>query len=145
MRRLELVIEQGLRLNANLASAGVRLLVVLVTLAFHPARPGLILLEEPETGFHPKRLREVVHILRGIVEGTYGGRASQVIVTSHSPYLLDCVDMEKDQVLVFRRNEDGSRTAEPADAERLRLFLEEFLLGEVWYNQGEEGLVARRQ
>ena len=34
--------------------------------------------------------------------------------------------------------------AEPADTERLKVFLDEFMLGEVWYNQGEEGLVAKR-
>jgi hypothetical protein len=43
----------------------------------------------------------------------------------------------------FKRNDDGSRTAEPVDTERLKDFLSEFMLGEVWYNQGEEGLVKR--
>ena len=47
-------------------------------------------------------------------------------------------------MLVFRRNDDGSRTCEPADAERLKNFLDEFMLGEVWYNEGEDGLVARK-
>ena len=39
----------------------------------------------------------------------------------------------------------GSRTAEPADAERLKVFLDEFMLGEVWYNEGEEGLVKKQK
>ena len=65
------------------------------------------------------------------------------MLTTHSPFLLDLVDLARVQVLVFRRNEDGSRTAEPADAERLRVFLDEFQLGEVWLNQGEPGLVAK--
>ncbi len=48
-------------------------------------------------------------------------------------------------MLVFRRNEiDGSRTAEPVDLERVRNFLDEFMLGEVWFNQEESGLVAKR-
>ena len=46
-------------------------------------------------------------------------------------------------MLVFRRGDDGARTAEAVDAKRLELFLDEFKLGEVWFNQGEAGLVAR--
>ena len=102
------------------------------------------MVEEPENGIHPKRLADVVALLREIAEGKHGDRASQVILTTHSPYLLDRVDLTRDQVLVFRRNADGSRSAEPVDAERLKLFLDEFMLGEVWFNQSEEGLVARQ-
>jgi predicted ATPase len=144
-RRLDLVIEKGLHLRANLSSSGVRLLLVFVALAYHPSPPRIILLEEPETGLHPKRLGDVMRLLREITEGRHGDHAAQVIVTTHSPYLLDLVDLEKDQVLVFGRKDDGSRTAETADRQRLEAFLGEFLLGEVWYNQGEEGLVARRR
>jgi len=143
-RRLDFVIENGLRMPANMASAGVQLLLFFVALAYHPSPPKFILLEEPETGVHPRRLVEVIRLLREITEGKNCGHAAQVIVTTHSPYLLDLVNLEKDQVLVFRRQDDGSCTAQPVDAERLKVFLDEFMLGEVWYNQGEEGLVAKR-
>jgi predicted ATPase len=146
LRRLDLVIEHGLRIHADQASTGIQLLLVFVALAYHPTPPRTILIEEPETGIHPKRLAEVMHLLRDITMGVHGDHPAQVIVTTHSPYLLDLVDPETDQVLIFRRNEeDGSRTAEPADVDRLKLFLDEFMLGEVWYNQGEEGLVAKRR
>jgi len=144
-RRLDLIIEDGLRIPADQVSAGVRLLMFFVALAHHPKPPKLILLEEPETGIHPKRVAEVMALLRGITKGSYGGPAAQVVLTTHSPYLLDFVDLDTDQVLIFRREDDGSRTAEPVDVERLKVFLDEhFLLGEVWFNQGEEGLVANR-
>ena len=143
-RRIDFVIENGLRITADQASAGVRLLLFFVTLAHHPSPPKLILLEEPESGVHPMRLREIVAFLRDLAHGNYGSSPAQIIMTTHSPYLLDAVDLETDQVLVFRREEDGSRNAEAADADRLRTFLDEFLLGEVWFNQGEEGLVSRR-
>ncbi len=141
-RALNLILEHEFRMPGDQASSGVRLLLFFISLAFHPDPPKLILVEEPETGIHPKRLSEVIRLLRGITEGAHGGHAAQVVLSTHSPYLLDCLDIEKDQVLVFRREEDGRRTVEPADAERLKLFLDEFMLGEVWYNQGEEGLVA---
>ena len=140
-RRIDLVIEMGLRIPADQASAGLRLLLFFVSLAYHPAPPRLILLEEPENGVHPKRLGDVIRLLREITQGVHGGHAAQVVLTTHSPHLLDYVDLTTDQVLVFSRNDDGSRTADPADAERLKNFLDEFMLGEVWYNEGEAGLV----
>jgi predicted ATPase len=142
-RRLDLVLEKGFRLPAQEASSGVRLLLFFIALAYHPSPPRLILVEEPETGVHPRRLAEVISLLREITEGRHGCHPAQVILTTHSPYLLDSVDSERDQLLVFRRLEDGSRTADPVDTDRLRLFLEEYMLGEVWFNQGEEGLVAK--
>jgi predicted ATPase len=142
-RSLHLVLEDRFRLPADLASGGVRLMIFFIALTFHPDPPKLILLEEPEMGVHPRRLGEIVSLLREITKGTHGGHPAQIVLTTHSPYLLDNVDLDEDQVLVFQRDEDGSRSAEPADAERLRLFLDEFMLGEVWYNQGEEGLIRR--
>ena len=143
-RRLDLVIEKGVRIPADQASAGVRLLLFFVALAYHPSPPRLILLEEPENGIHPKRLADVIRLLREVTRGEHGGQAAQVILTTHSPFLVDHVDLDQDQVLVFQRKEDGSRTAEPVDASRLKTFLDEFMLGEVWFNQEEEGLVAQQ-
>jgi predicted ATPase len=141
-RRVDLVIDNGLSIPADRSSAGVRLLLFFVALAYHPNPPKLILIEEPENGVHPKRLEDVARLLREITQGVHGNNAAQVVLTTHSPHLLDFVDIEKDQVLVFRRNDDGSRSAEPADAERLKNFLDEFMLGEVWFNEGEAGLVG---
>ncbi len=140
-RRIDLVIEQGLRIPADQASAGLRLLIFFTALAYHPSPPKLVLLEEPENGVHPKRLGDVMRLLREITQGVHGDSAAQVVLTTHSPHLLDFVDLNTDQVLVFHRHKDGSRTARPADPDRLKNFLDEFMLGEVWYNEGEAGLV----
>lgn len=143
-RRIEFVIEGGFRLSADKTSSGVRLLVFFVALAYHPTPPRLILIEEPENGIHPKRLEKVLILLREVCRGEHGGKPAQIVLTTHSPHLLDHIDPSEDQVLVFQRNDDGSRTAKPADTDRLKNFLDEFMLGEVWYNEGEEGLVAKK-
>ena len=96
------------------------------------------------TARNNRRLAEIVRLLRDLTTGVNGKQPAQVILSTHSPYLLDSIDLEKDQVLIFRRQEDGSRTAEPVDAERLKAFLDEFMLGEVWYNEGEEGLIKKQ-
>jgi predicted ATPase len=142
-RRLILVLEQGFRMPADQASAGVRLLLFFLALIRHPNRPKLILLEEPENGVHPKRLADVVRLLKSLTIGELGHSPTQVVLTTHSPYLLDAVNMDEDQVLVFQREVNGERSVEPADAEKLKIFLDEFMLGEVWYNRGEEALVAK--
>jgi predicted ATPase len=143
LRRVDLVIENGLTMPATYASTGLRLLLFFLTLAYHPSPPKLVLIEEPENGIHPRRLGEIMQLLRALSEGEFGGHVAQVILTTHSPYLLDHVNIEKDQVLVFQRMEDGGRVAQPADAKRLKNFLDEFMLGEVWFNEEERGLVAK--
>ena len=144
LRRLDFLIERGLTIQGKEVSAGVRLLLFFVSLVHHPVPPKLILIEEPETGIHPRRIADVMKLLRKITLGEINGHPTQVILSTHSPYLLDCVDLDTDQVLVFRREEDGSRTASPVDAEGLKGFLNGFLLGEIWFNEGDERLVAPR-
>ena len=142
-REVYFEIDGGFVMPASLASVGVRLLLFIVVLVHLPRPPRIILLEEPENGVHPRRLEEIMQMLHDATLGSYGGRSSQIILTTHSPYLLDLVDLDRDQVLVFSREPDGSRTARPVDAERMKTFLDEFMLGEVWFNQSEAGLVAK--
>jgi len=143
-RRIDLKMESGFEMDANLASYGVKLLIFFVALANHPSPPGLILLEEPENGVHPKRLEDIVKLLQGLSEGKYSEHRTQIVLTTHSPYLLDYINVSKSQILVAERNaEDGSRNLRPVDEERLQGFLDEFMLGEIWLNQGEEGLVEK--
>ena len=51
------------------------------------------------------------------------------------------MNLETDQVLVFRREADGARTAHPVDAEGLQEYVRDYMLGELWMNFGEEGLL----
>lgn len=142
-RQVRLHLEGGFQMDAGQASSGVRVMLFFLALAYHPSPPPLILVEEPETSVHPKRLKQVVELLRALTKGEHGDTAAQVILTTHSPHLLDHVDLEQDQVLVFRRAEDGSALVGSADAERLKAFLDEFTLGELWFNRQEAGLVSR--
>lgn len=142
-RAVEFFLDNDTKLPGDEVSAGVRLILFFVALAHHPSPPRLILVEEPENGIHPKRLRDIIETLRGLTTGKFGGTPTQVVLTTHSPYLLDCVDLQQDQVLVFWRQLNGQRVAEPADATRLSTFLEEFMLGEIWFNQDEDGLVKK--
>ena len=139
---LDLRDDRGFDFPNSRASAGVRALILYLTLAYRPDAPDVVLIEEPENGLHLRRLGEVMGLLRLLTEPKADGRRTQVILTTHSPYLLDHVDLETDQILVFRRQEDGARTADPADAAGLKTYLEDFMLGEIWHSVGEQGLIA---
>ncbi len=142
-RRIDLVVDGGLSLPASDTSFGVRLLIFFAALAFHPEPPKLLLIEEPETGVHPKRLKDIVTLLRAMTKGERSRYPVQVIISTHSPYLLDCVDLAQDAVLVFERLENGERIARPIDKEKIERFRGECLLGELWYSAEEKGLVGK--
>lgn len=143
VRRLYFTTTEDVEIDGGRVSSGVLLLLFFLVLAHHPNRPKVVMIEEPENGVHPRRLQNIVELLKKVATGDLGGQATQVILTTHSPYLLDCINPSEDQVLVFSRNdEDGSRIAQPVDEEKMQLFLDEFRLGEVWYNRQEEGLVG---
>lgn len=137
-RRLDLVMEDGWELPADKASSGVRLLLFFLTLTHRPDPPRTILIEEPENGIHPMRLEAVMRMLIRLADSPDG---PQVILSTHSPYLLDCLTLEKHGVVVFSRDPEGGCTARNVDSERLKPFLTDFMLGEVWINQGEQALV----
>jgi predicted ATPase len=92
-RLLAIVREDGREFVARVLSDGTLRFLALIALAYAPQPPSLVCFEEPENGVHPGRLQFVVDILRGISERTSNdGRRWQVLVNSHSPYLVDLLD-----------------------------------------------------
>jgi predicted ATPase len=121
------------------ASDGAIILLGFLALMFSPTPPGLFLIEEPENGIHPKRLIEVARLLRQFVEREEN--APQIIMTTHSPYLLS--QFQPEEVTLMRRQPDGSAKAFPLrDAPHIRERMgDDFYLGELWYNLDEEELL----
>jgi len=136
---LELVMASGVRVAASLVSTGVLYLLYVLTLVQSDSPPRIILMEEPENSVHPARLRELVELLRGLTVDRPGRPACQLLVATHSPYLLDACKPE--EVLVFQREGPGGWTTirrPPADIDKKSLGL---LLGELWGSYGESGLI----
>ena len=88
-----------------------------VLLAIHQRRavedgrslPSLIGLEEPETALHPAAAGVLLAALRE------ASRKTQIVVTSHSPELLDDPDID-DESLYAVENDDGLTRIGPIDA-----------------------------
>jgi predicted ATPase len=121
------------------ASDGAMLLTAFLALAYGNT-PQILLIEEPENGLHPSRLQMVIEILRKMSRGEVGNQPRQIILTTHSPLLLNFVQPE--EVRIFQRAADGATRVTPMDQipniERLH---KEYAAGEMWYLFGEEELV----
>lgn len=97
----------------------------------------VLMLEEPENGIHPQRLKEVVELTKQLVKTT----GTQVIMTSHSPYLLDFVEPE--EILVFSRDDKtGETSARPLEElPGAQKRLKDYYPGELLFNFPEEELL----
>jgi len=126
----------GASVFATDASDGLLEFLGYLAIAYAHDDVGVVLIEEPENGVHPRRLRDIVHLLRAISSGELDAPPVQVIATSHSPYLLDCCS--KDEVLVFQREADGGVQATPlSEVKDIDERLKDFAPGELIYTMGE--------
>lgn len=125
------------------ASDGAMLLTAYLALAYSE-QPGMLLIEEPENGLHPSRLQAVVEMLRKLSTGEVGPRPRQVILTTHSPLLLNYT--KPDEVRIVRRDpEEGTKVTPLTAVPDISKLLEEFGVGELWYLLGEDALVAGKK
>jgi hypothetical protein len=137
------LVSQGQEIRAQQASDGAILFLGILALAHLPEPPPLLLLEEPENGIYPKRLGEVISLLKQLVERTDGCPFPQIILSTHSPYVLSF--FEPEEVTFLSRppgKPDAPVRARPLrDAPHIRERMgKEFYLGELWYNLSEEEL-----
>jgi energy-coupling factor transporter ATP-binding protein EcfA2 len=118
-------------------SDGMLLVLAYLTVLYLPQPPRLLLIEEPENGIHPKRLQDVLSILRSLVAEQH---ECQVILTTHSPYVVDLFAPE--EVTICQKQSDGSVIVRRlSESQAVRNQLDVFTLGEIWTAEGDEGLV----
>ncbi|NQU20005.1 MAG: AAA family ATPase [Candidatus Nealsonbacteria bacterium] len=70
-------------------SDGTLLTLGLLCIIHGPKRPAVLCIEEPESGLHPRRLRWLFDRLLGLGYPQTGEQPTQVILSTHSPYLVD--------------------------------------------------------
>jgi len=136
---LEFITGTGLNVPAKQMSTGILYTLCILSLVHHPEPPGIIFLEEPENSVHPSRLKEIVDYLR-MLSSRKNGPTVQIVMATHSPYLLDHCSPE--EVLVFERDPKDHLTKifvtnHRAMKERNRTLS----IGETWGSYGEKGLV----
>jgi hypothetical protein len=78
---------RGIVAAANL-SDGTLSLVGLSVLLANPSRQPIICIEEPENGLTPRSTRHIYEAVRSAAFPGGGGPASQILISSHSPYVI---------------------------------------------------------
>ena len=113
-------------LPARYMSDGTMRLAALLTLLYEPGATGLLGIEEPENELHPQLLTRLAEEL---------GKASetrQLLVATHSPFLLDA--LEPEQVWILHRGPDGyTQATRTADLPNVKQLVEDGSpLGYLW-------------
>ncbi len=119
--------ESDFKVPGWMLSTGTLRVLALLAVLRHPTPPPLVIVEEIENGLDPRSIHLLVEEIRtAVLAGT-----TQVILTTHSPYLLDLLKL--DQLVLVARDKDGqTRFQRPADDEKLMAWAKEFAPGRLY-------------
>ena len=136
---IELIVnEAGMSsaLPASRLSDGAIRFIALLAILCHPEPPPLICIEEPEIAMHPDSQDVVVQLLKKASERT------QLIVTTHSPWLIDRFSDEPDCVVVCERDRHPTKGTQfnRLSREKLGDWLEDMTLGDAWMSGAVRGV-----
>ena len=105
-------------LPARYMSGGTMRLAALLTLLYEPDAAGLLGIEEPENELHPQLLYRLAEELGKATE------QRQLLVATHSPFLLDALAPE--QVWILHRGTDGyTQATRAADIPNVKELVED--------------------
>jgi predicted ATPase len=109
--------------DAYSLSDGTLRFICLATLLLQPNLPALILLDEPELGLHPLAIRILAEMLES------ASNRSQVLFATQSVTLLDNF---APQDVIVAENVGLKTTFNRLDVEKLKAWMADFSLGELW-------------
>lgn len=111
--------------DAEALSDGTLRFMAIATLLLQPPEllPSVVLLDEPELGLHPSAIGVLASMIR------QASKSAQVIVSTQSPLLIDYFEP---QDIVVADLVNGATTLRRLDPEPLRVWLEDFSLGQLW-------------
>lgn len=129
--------EGNFKVPGWMLSTGTLRVLGLLAVLRHPRPSPLIVVEEIENGLDPRSIHLLVEEMRtAVLSGV-----TQVLLTTHSPYLLDLLKL--DQLVLVARDEKGEpRFSRPADDARLAEWAKEFAPGRL-YTMGSLHEVAQ--
>lgn len=123
-------------------SDGTMFTLGLLCIVHGPSRPAILCLEEPETGLHPRRLRWLFDRFLQLAYPANGEMPTQVILASHSPYLVNFFNDMPECVHVVDQDQGRTRISSLIEI-RERLHQEpdeDEPIGHLWATGLYEGL-----
>ena len=126
--------ESGLEepIPASRFSDGTLAFLRLIALIHEPATPMILAIEEPETGLHPDAVRLVAEMLKD------ASQRKQILVTTHSPELIDALSDDPEAIVVCERDEENGTQFRRLSSKDMAAWLQHYTLGELW-TKGEIG------
>ena len=91
---------------ASDVSEGTLYFLMLLSIINQKNIPPVLMLEEPETGIHPRRITEIMEYVFKLCEDY---QELSIILTTHHPYVVDHFSDIKDKVWVFDSEEGESK------------------------------------
>jgi len=127
LKMLEEATDKAIEIPGWLISTGTIRVLALLAVLRNPDPPPLIVVEEVENGLDPR----TIHLLLDEIRSTVQAGQSQVILTTHSPYLLDLVPI---QTLVLVEREHGGDPVfwRPAGSEEVLEWAKSFAPGQLY-------------
>lgn len=112
-------------LKAHMLSDGSLRFICLATLLLQPLKllPDAIIIDEPELGLHPYAITVLADIFKQIAEDM------QLIIATQSVELIN--EFEPEDIIVVEQH-NGASSFNRLSAEKLRDWLEDYSLGELW-------------
>lgn len=95
---------QNVKYWADELSEGTLYFLALLCIIHQPNPPKLLLLEEPEKGIHPRRIREVMDFIFRLADE----KDIQIILTTHNEHVLDDFATRPESVFVFDKDDEGA-------------------------------------
>jgi predicted ATPase len=119
--------ESNFKVPGWMLSTGTLRVLALLAVLRHPEPPPLVVVEEIENGLDPRSIHLLVEEIRTAVQSG----VTQVVLTTHSPYLLDLLKLDQ-LVLVARDDKGEPRFHRPSDVAKLAEWAREFAPGRLY-------------
>jgi predicted ATPase len=117
----------AVELPAWVLSGGTLRILTLIAALRHPEPPPVLFVEEIENGLDPRALGFIVEEIRYATESGH----TQVIATTHSPYLLDKLSLEH-VIMVDRERGEPPTFSKASDSPELKAWSERFAPGNLY-------------
>ncbi|PKP08647.1 MAG: hypothetical protein CVU09_14985 [Bacteroidetes bacterium HGW-Bacteroidetes-4] len=111
--------------NAYQFSDGTLRFIALATVLMQPEPPAVIVIDEPELGLHPQAIQKLAGLIK------LASNKTQLIISTQSVNLVDCFETN-DIVTVDRSTIENQSIFKRLDESKLKGWLEEHTLGELW-------------